>query len=158
MNEICCINVTASCTNSDAINALSCQISSGSVYSVALEWRKPQILPHFQLRHPALAPPSGVETKLCVAAQLQTFHYPMISKPLLSSNAFWTKSFCHTLSFNNVTDRQTNKHKTQYFWLSRRRAKSVLHRHSDRRPRACKMFGDPMHSFAAGRRYIFGGN
>ena len=46
--------------------------------------------------------------RLNVGAQLQTFRYPTISKPLLSSNAFWAKSFSQTLPFKSVTDRQTN--------------------------------------------------
>jgi len=34
------------------------------------------ILPHFQLEHPVVAPPSGMDIKLNLGAQLQTFPYP----------------------------------------------------------------------------------
>ena len=70
---------------------------------------KPQVLPHSQIRHPMLAPPSGVGTTLNVGTQLQTFPYPMMSKPLLRSNAFWAKSFSQTLSLKSAKDRQTDK-------------------------------------------------
>ena len=75
---------------------LACQISSGSVYYVALEWRN---TPNFTT--------FSTSTKFNMGAQLQTFPYPTISKALLSSNAFWAKSFSQTLSFISVTDRQT---------------------------------------------------
>jgi len=48
-----------------------------------------------------------------MGAQLQTFPYPTISKPLLSSNGFWV------VVLSNCTfqehDRQTNKHKLSIF-------------------------------------------
>ena len=114
--------------------------------------------PHFQLRHPVLAPPSGVETKLNVGAQLQTFPYPTISKPLLSSNGFWAKSFlqtlqlqerdgltnwqkstflhpigaaCHPCGAQNLKiapSHSTGGKETKHFWLSRRRAMPKPHR------------------------------
>ena len=59
-----------------------------------------QILPHFQIQHPMAAPSSGAETKLNVGAQ--TFHYPTISKTLLSYNAFCTQSFSQTVPFYTV--------------------------------------------------------
>ena len=52
-----------------------------------LSGKTPQILLHSQLRHLMVVPPSGIETKLNVDAQQQTFLYPTISKSLLSSNA-----------------------------------------------------------------------
>jgi len=64
--------------------------------------------PHFQLWHSVVAPPSGIETKLNVDAQLQTFPYPTISKPLLSSNAFWVMS-SQTMLFKSMTDKLTDK-------------------------------------------------
>jgi len=69
----------------------------------------PLILPHFQLQHPVVAPFSGIETKLNVGAQRQTFPYPMISKPLLSSNGFWAKSVLSNFAFNSVTERQADR-------------------------------------------------
>jgi len=59
----------------------------------------PQNIPHFQLRHLVVVPSSGVDTKLNIGAQLQTFLYPLIPKPLLS-----VKSFSQTLRFKNVTN------------------------------------------------------
>jgi len=59
-----------------------------------------QILPHFQIQHPMAVPSSGAETKLNVGAQ--TFHYPTISKTLLSYNAFCTQSFSQTVPFYTV--------------------------------------------------------
>jgi len=52
-----------------------------------LSGKTPQILLHSQLGHIMVVPPSGIETKLNVDAQQQTFVYPTISKSLLSSNA-----------------------------------------------------------------------
>jgi len=62
-----------------------CQISSTSAYIVAIEKRKPQILLHFQVWRPAMAPPIGVETKSNADAQLQTIPCPTISKSFLTS-------------------------------------------------------------------------
>jgi len=57
-----------------------------------------QISPHFKLLHPAMVvPPGGVERRLDMGTQLETFSYLTLSKPLLSSNAFWAKSFSQTL-------------------------------------------------------------
>jgi len=39
-------------------------------------------LPHFQIRRHVVAPSNGVQTKLNMDAQLQTFPYPTISKHL----------------------------------------------------------------------------
>jgi len=80
---------------------LTCQILSGPFYSVAGKM-------HFLIWHLVLAPLSGVETKLNVDAQRQTFPYPTILKSLLlvSSNAFCMK-FSDTLLFKSTTHRQT---------------------------------------------------
>jgi len=56
-----------------------------------------------------MAPFSGIETKLNVGAQRQTFPYPMISKPLLSSSGFWAKSVLSNFAFNSVTERQADR-------------------------------------------------
>jgi len=95
---------------------------------------------------------------LNTGAQLQTFHYPTVSKSFLYSNDFMAKSGAQTLTFKSVTDRQTDKQNTHRFWPPRRRVKSEPHQtwHGDRGPRArscaSKTFGDLMHSFAARRR------
>jgi len=54
--------------------------------------------------------PIGISLrKLSTDAQLQTFPYPKASKSFLYSNAFMAKSNAQTLTFKNVTDRQTYK-------------------------------------------------
>ena len=47
------------------------QISSGSVYCVALDGEKPRILPHSQLHHSVMAPSNGAKRNLNADAQLQ---------------------------------------------------------------------------------------
>ena len=124
-----------------------CGNSSRSVYSAALWRRKPPILPHFGLRHLVISTVGGNLRKLNTSEQLQTFPYPTVSKSFLYSNAFLAKSGAQTVTFTSVTNRQT---KNATFWL-----KSKPHQtwHRDRGPRACsctsKIFGGPMHSFAA---------
>ena len=60
-----------------------------------------------------------------------------------------------TLTFKSVTDKQTNRQKTQRSWPPRRRVKSEPHQtwHGDRGPRArsftSKTFRGLTHSFAA---------
>jgi len=86
---------------------LTCQISSRSVYSVALCWRKLHFLPFFGLQHLVVSPIGSSLTKLNTDAQLQTFPYPTLSKSFLYSNAFMVKSGAQNLTFKSVTDRQT---------------------------------------------------
>ena len=104
---------------------LTCQISSRSVHSVALWRRKTQNFAIFALRHFAVSLIRSNLRKLNTSAQLQTFPYPTTSKSFLYSNAFMAKSGIHSLRFNSVTDRQTNRQKTQRFWPPRRRVKSA---------------------------------
>ena len=70
--------------------------------------------------------------------QLQTFPYPTVSKSFLCSHAFMAKSGAQSLTPKSVTNRQTDKQKTQRFWPPRRRVKSEPHQtsHGDRGPRA----------------------
>jgi len=49
-------------------STLTDQISSVSVYCVAVDRQKTQILLHFQIQHSVVAPPSGEETKLNAGA------------------------------------------------------------------------------------------
>ena len=119
-------------------------------------------LPYFQLgvlwwRH--------LVARLNVDAQLQTFPYPTISKPLLSSNDFWAKSFSQTLRLKSMMDGQTDQQiKTQHFWLCWQCAKSEHHRawHGDRGPRALsstsKNVSCLMRSFTIRGRWKFEGN
>ena len=104
---------------------LTCQISSRSVYSVALWRRKPppnfcQFLRFFGLRHLVLSPIGNSLTKLNTVAQLQTFPYPTASKSFLYSNAFMAKSCAQALTFKSVTDKQTNRQKNSTFLATRR--------------------------------------
>jgi len=127
--QIWCATAKPRCT-------LTCQISSRSVYSVALSWRKPQFLPFFGLRHLVVSPVGSNLRKLDTVAQLQTFPYPTVSKLFLQSNAFIAKSGAQFLTFKSVTDKQTDK--DQRFWPPRRRVKCEPHQtwHGDRGPRA----------------------
>jgi len=83
---------------------LPSQILSGSVYCLAVEGRKPQIMPYFQIQHSSLAPSSSVDTKLNVGVQLQIFLYPKMSLSFLSSNDLMAISHSRTLPFKSVMD------------------------------------------------------
>ena len=97
------------CTKADPRYMLTCQILSGSLYSVVLCWRKPPIFAVFGLRHLVLSPIGNSLTQLNTGAQLQSFPYPMASKLFLYSNAFMAKPGAQTLTFKSVTDKQTVK-------------------------------------------------
>ena len=68
------------CAIADPWYTLTCQISSRSVYSVALCWRQPPIFAVFWIRHLVLSPIGNSLTKLNTGGQLQTFPYPTASK------------------------------------------------------------------------------
>ena len=98
------------CAIADPRHTVMCQISSRSVYSVALCWRKkPRFCRFFGLRHLVLSPISNSLTKLNTGTQLKTFTYPTASTSFLYSNAFMAKSGAQTLTFKSVTDKQTNR-------------------------------------------------
>jgi len=143
------------CAVADPRYTLTCQISYRSVYSVALCWRKTPILPFFGLQHLLLSQTGSSLRKLDTGTQLQTFPYPTVSKSFPYSNAFMAKSGAQSLAFKSVTNKQTDRQKTQRFWPPRRRVKSEPHQtwHSARglRARSCssKTFGGLTHSFAA---------
>jgi len=124
-----------------------CQILSRSVYSVASVGENPQFLQIFGLRHLVVSPIDSSLRKLNTGAQLQAFPYPAASKSFLYSNAFVAKSGAQSLTFKSVTNRQSDRQKTQRFWPPWRRMKSEPHQiwHGDRGPRArsctCKTFG-----------------
>jgi len=152
------------CATADPWYTFICEISSRSVYSVVLWRRKKQFLRFFELWHLVMSPIGINLRKLSTGAQLQTFAYPTASKSFLYSNAFMAKLGAQTLTFKSVTDRQTNRQKTQRFWPPRQRVKSESYQtwHGDRGPRArsctSKTFGVLTHSFAARGRWKFGGN
>ena len=97
------------CYREDPRCTLTCQISSRSVYSVALCWRKTPIFAVFGLRHLGLSPIGNNLTKLNTCAQPQTFPYPSASKSFLYSNAFIAKSGAQSLTFKSVTKKETKK-------------------------------------------------
>jgi len=145
------------CATADKQYTFTCEISS--LYRFILSssgGENPQFLLFFGLWHLVMSPIGINFRKLSTDAQLHTFPYPTASKSFLYSNAFMAKSGAQTLTFKGVTDRQTNRHKTQRFWQPRRpRVKSEPHQtwHSDRGPRArscaSKTFEGLTHSFAA---------
>jgi len=96
-------------------HTLVCQISSRSVYSVALCWRKHQFLPFFGLRHLALSPTGSNLRKLDTSAQLQTFPYPTVSTLFLYFNALMPKSGAQSRTCKSVTDRHRDRQKLNDF-------------------------------------------
>ena len=97
------------CAIADPRHMLTCQISSRSVYSVALWRRKTPIFAIF-----LTSAFSGVASwqqsekveHMCTSTNLCLSN---VSKPFLCSNAFVAKSGAQTLTFKSVTDRQTNR-------------------------------------------------
>jgi len=68
---------------------------------------KPKILLLYGLRHFVV---SSVGSNLRnTGAQLRTFPYPAVLKAFLYSRAFMAKLGTQTLTFNSVTDKQTDK-------------------------------------------------
>ena len=68
------------CAISDPRYTLMCHISSRSIYSVALCWRKTLIFAVFGLRHLVVSPIGSSLRQLNTGAQLQAFPYPTASK------------------------------------------------------------------------------
>ena len=91
-------------------STFTCEISSRSVYSVALWLRKtPIFCRFFGLRHLVVSPFGSSLRKLNKGAQLQTFPYPTVSQSFLYSDAFMAKSGAKCQTFKSVTNRQTDK-------------------------------------------------
>ena len=103
------------CAIADPWCTLTCQISSRSVYSVALCRQKRQFLPYFGLRQLVVSPTGSSLRNLNTGAQLQTFPYPTVSKSFLYSHAFTTKSGAQSMTFKSVKNRQTDKQKNSAF-------------------------------------------
>ena len=83
------------CAIADIWSTLTCQISSRSVYSVVLWWRKKnnfclfcRFLPFIGLRHLVLSPIGNSLTKLNTGAQLQTLFVSVLQKNLEYRNDF----------------------------------------------------------------------
>ena len=152
------------CAIADPWCTFTCQISSRSVYSVALCWRKTPIFATFWI-----SAFSGVASwqhseKVEHGCTSTNLPYPTVLKSFLYSNAFMAKSGAQSLTFKRVTNKHQTNQKTQGFWLPRRRVKSEPHQtwQGDRGPRArsCtwKTFGGLTHSFAVRGHWKFGGN
>ena len=99
----------------------------------------------FWLRHLVVSPiiVSSLR-KLNTGAQLQTFPVQRHENRFCTPKSFVVKSGAQTLTFKSVTNRQTNRQKTQRFWPPRWRVKSEPHQtwHGE-------TFGGLTHSFAA---------
>jgi len=133
---------------------LTCQISSQSVYSVALRLQKTPNFTIFGLWHNMVLPFGSMRRKLYVDAKLQTF-YLTVSKLFLCSSAFVAKSCAQTLVIQKHEGHTNTQPKSSIFCPSWQQVKSEPHQawHGNRGPRACsctsKTFGDPMYSFIA---------
>jgi len=93
------------CAIADPRYTLRCQsqISSRSVYSVALCWRKSPIFALFWISAFRLSPTGNSLTNLNMSEQLRTFPYPTVLKSFLYSNAFVAKSGAECLTFKSVS-------------------------------------------------------
>jgi len=97
-----------SCAIADPRCTLTCQISSRSVYSVALCWRKTPIFAVFWTS--AFRVVASWQQSDKVEHGAQTFPYSTASKSFLYSNAFIAKSGAQSWTFKSVTNKQTDKH------------------------------------------------
>jgi len=170
------------CAIADPWYTLTCQISSRSVYSVALCWQKKQFLPFFALRHLVLLPSEvkwvgfnvplntfrfGCQLAAVWESRTRVHNYKP-STIQRHQNRFCTptpswRNRAHSLTFKSVTNKQTDSQKNS-FWPPRWRVKSEPHQtwHGDKGPRAhsctSKTFGGLAHSFAARGRWKYGDN
>jgi len=93
----------------------TCQISSRSVYSVALCWRKKTIFTVFWTSAFSVVASWQHSDKVeygCTTTNLNS-PYPMASKSFLYSNAFIAKSGAQSLTFKSVTNKQTRDKQTK---------------------------------------------
>jgi len=97
------------CPREDPRYTLPRQISSRSVYSVAIWRRRTQNFAVFGLRHFVVSPLGSNLRKLNMSAELQTFPYPTAFKSFLYSSAFMAKSGAQTLTFKSVTNKRTDR-------------------------------------------------
>ena len=103
------------CAIANQRRTLTCQISSRSVYSVAIWRRKTPIFAVFGTSAFGDVGNWHQSQNVEHGAQLQTFPYATASKSFLYSNAFMAKSGAQSLTFKSVTDRETDT-KNQRFW------------------------------------------
>jgi len=152
------------CAIADPRYTLTCQISSGSVYSVAV-WRRK--IPIFAVFWTSAC--SGV----VIWQQSEEIEYGCTTANIPLSNGIkivsvfqhYLHEIVRTISDVQKRDEQTDKRakKTQRFWPPRWRVKSEPHYtwHGGRGPRArsctSETFVCPTHSFAARWRSKFGG-
>jgi len=137
---------------------LRCQISSRSIYSVALCWRKTPIFAVFwtsvfsvvgnwqrsdKVEHGYTTTNLPLSNGIKIVSVLQRLHGEI------------GRTVSDVQKCDEHTNRQTDRQKIRRFWPPRRRVKSEPHQtwHGDREPRArsytSKTFGGLMHSFAA---------
>jgi len=95
------------------------QMSSGSVYCVTLEGRKPHTLPYFQPQHSVVAPSSSAETNLNAGAHPQTLQIYKHSPIQRYHGRFCIQTASWRLAFTNFSvqkhDRHTHKQKIELF-------------------------------------------
>jgi len=142
------------CATADPWCMLTRQISSRSVYSIALCWRKTPIFAVFWTSAFSLVANWPQSDK--VEHRYTTTNLPLSKGIKIVSvlqhlhGEIW-RTISDVQKRDEQTDKQTDK-KTQRFWPPRRRVKSEPH-HGDRGPRArfcaSKTFGGLTHSFAA---------
>jgi len=114
------------CAIADPRCTLTCQISSRSVYSVALCWRKPPIFAAFGLHHLVLSPIANSLRKLNTGANLPISNGIKIVSVLQRLHGKIGRTLSDVQKRDEQTNRQTNK-KTQRFWPPRRRVKCAPH-------------------------------
>jgi len=148
---------------------LTCQISSRSVYSVALSWQKNNfcrfwtsgfsVVANWQqsdkVEHGCTTTDLPLSNGIKIVSVLQRLHGE-IGRTISDVEKRDEQA-------DKQTDKQTDRQKNQRFWPPRWRVKSEPHQtwHGGRGPRArsctSKTFGGLTHSFAARGRSKFGG-
>ena len=122
---------------------LTCQISSRSVYSVALCWRKPPIFAIFWTSAFSVVANWQQSDKVehgCTTTNLPLSNGIKIVSVLQRLHGEIGSTISDDQKCDELTNRQTDKQKTQRFWPPRRRLKSEPHQtwHGDR---GSKTFG-----------------
>ena len=152
MGQIWCAIAHPWCT-------LTCKLSSRSVYSVALCWRKNQFCRFLTSAFSVVASWQQCEKGeyRCTTTNLPLSNGIKIVSVLQRVHGEIGRTISNVQKRDGQTDRQTNKQtkKIRRFWPPRRRVKSEPHQtwHGDRGPRArfftSKTFCGLTHSFAA---------
>jgi len=132
------------CSIADPRYMLTCQISSGSVYSVSLRWRKTPIFAVFwTLAFSGVAnwQQSEKAEHGCTTTNLPLSNGIKIVSVLQRLHGVSGRTISDVRKHDEQTDKQTNRQKTQCFLPPRRRVKCEPHQtwHGDRghRARSC---------------------